>query len=267
MEEKNIKIVLSYDGTAYEGWQYQPGRSTIQGTIEEKLSLILCAPVKVIASGRTDAGVHALRQTAHFKTSSSLHPEAILKGLNGLLRDDILVKSARYVPLDFHARYSAISKLYEYQILNRPEPDIFRRAFRWHIRAALDVSAMVSCLKLIEGRHDFTSFRSSGSANVNAVRHILRAELRDRGDGLVAVGIEADGFLRHMVRNIVGTVVEAGLGKITPLDFEHILEGRDRRLAGINAPARGLFLVEVKYAPGWELPSVDNPEEPRDISS
>jgi len=265
MEEKNIKTVVSYDGTAYEGWQYQPGRSTIQGTIEEKLSLILCAPVKVIASGRTDAGVHALKQTAHFRTSSSLSPDAILKGLNSLLKDDIRVKSARYVHLDFHARYSAISKLYEFYILNRPEPDIFRRAFQWHIRAALDISAMASCLKLIEGRHDFTSFRSSGSANVNPVRNVLRAELTDRKDGLLAVAIEADGFLRHMVRNIVGTVVEAGLGKLTPLDFANILEGRDRKLAGPNAPARGLFLVEVRYAPGWELPSGDNPDS-RDIS-
>ncbi len=248
MEEKNIKIVLSYDGTAYEGWQYQPSRRTIQGTIEEKLSLILCSPVRLAASGRTDAGVHALNQCANFKTSSHLSPEVILRGLQGLLPRDIWVKSARYIALDFHARYSAISKLYEYRILNRLEPDIFHRDFQWHIRPKLDKSAMASCLQMIEGRHDFSSFRSSGSANLNPVRNIFNAELLEREGGRLAVKVEADGFLRHMVRNIVGTVVEAGLGKLMPEDFRKILDGRERTLAGPNAPPRGLFLVEVKYA-------------------
>ncbi|RJR18568.1 MAG: tRNA pseudouridine(38-40) synthase TruA [Desulfobacteraceae bacterium] len=247
MEQKNIKLILAYDGANYEGWQYQPGRPTIQGTIEERLSKILGEPIRIIASGRTDAGVHALNQVANFKCSTRLETLSIMRGLNSLLPRDILVKSVECVSADFHARYSARSKVYEYRILNRQEPDIFLRAFQWHIRNPLDRSVMADCLEIIRGIHDFSSFRSSGSGNINPVRNLLAAELIEKGDGKLILRFEADGFLRHMVRNIVGTLVEAAQGKLMPERFGEILEGRDRTLAGPNAPPHGLFLVEVKY--------------------
>ncbi|MBK5100730.1 MAG: tRNA pseudouridine(38-40) synthase TruA [Desulfobacteraceae bacterium] len=245
--DKNIRLILAYDGSHYHGWQRQKNRLTIQGIIEEKIQVMVGEPVTLIASGRTDAGVHAVNQVCNFITRSHISPESIKNGLNSLLSDDILVRDAQYVSIGFHARYDAKSKIYEYRILNRKEPDLFQRKYHWHIRGPLDTDEMAKCLTLLVGRYDFSSFRSSGSGNINPVRSLMRAELHVPEDGLLKVIVEADGFLRHMVRNIVGTVVEVGLGKISCGRFKEIFASKDRRLAGIKAPAQGLFIMHVKY--------------------
>lgn len=243
----NIKLVMAYDGTRYHGWQRQSREATVQGLVEEKIQMMLGERVTLNASGRTDAGVHAVNQVCNFKTRSRLTPEAIRKGLNSLLPDDIFLRSAEYVPLDFHARYSAKGKAYEYRILNREDPDLFLRQYVWHIQVPLDTEAMAECLAMIRGRHDFSAFKSSGSITLDPVRIVTRAALYGPENGLLRIVLEADGFLRHMVRNLVGTMVEVGMGKIGIEDFRGIFESRDRRLAGIKAPAQGLFLMEVHY--------------------
>lgn len=247
VDEKNIKLIIAYDGSRYHGWQQQKNEITIQEVIEEKISIMVVEPVKLIASGRTDAGVHAIGQVCNFKTRSNIRPETIKKGLNSILPKDILVKDADLVPLEFHARYSAKSKSYEYRILNRKDPDIFKQNYLWHVPIPLNTKEMAKCLSLLIGRHDFSSFKSSGSGNKNPLRSIIGAELYCPEDGAMRFVIKADGFLRHMVRNIVGTIVQAGLGKMDVDRFEFIFKSRDRRLAGINAPPQGLFLMEVQY--------------------
>ena len=247
MDEKNIKLILAYDGTHYHGWQRQRNEITIQEVIEERVQIMTGEPVNLISSGRTDAGVHALNQVCNFITQSTIPLKSIQKGLNSLLPDDIFVKDAEYVPGEFHSRYSSKSKTYEYRILNSETPDIFQRDFLWHIRPALDTKEMAACLSLLKGTHDFSCFRSAGSGNTDPVRSVLTAKINGHEYGVLRIVIEADGFLRHMVRNIVGTVVEAGLGKISPERFKEIIDLQDRQLAGVKAPPQGLFLVKVTY--------------------
>ncbi len=240
-------MVLAYDGGRYHGWQRQKRERTVQGVLEEHIQMMVGEPVKVIASGRTDAGVHAMGQVCHFLTRTGLTPRVIQRGLNALLPDDIWIKEAEYAAPDFHARYGVKGKTYEYRLLNRPEPDLFQRHYVWHIPMPLDREKMATALSFLKGRHDFSAFRSAGSGNLNPVRTMTRADLQDRREGLFCVVMAADGFLRHMVRNIVGTLVEVGLGKIGPARFEEVLGTRDRRLAGVKAPPQGLFLVRVDY--------------------
>lgn len=244
---KNIRLIMAYDGSRYHGWQRQSNAETIQEVVERKIKVMIGEPVKLIASGRTDAGVHALNQVCNFTMQSDIDPEKIKKGLNSLLPDDILIRAADYVPLEFHARYSVKSKVYEYRVLNKEDLDIFLRNYMWHVRNPLDSKVMAKCLSLLVGRKDFSSFKSSGSGNMDPVRLIMRAELHGPEDRLMRFVIEADGFLRHMVRNIVGSVVEVGLGRMSFDVFKEVLESRDRRAAGTKAPAQGLFLIEVKY--------------------
>ncbi len=246
-DPRKLRLRLAYDGTRYHGWQSQKNGITIQEVLEEKLGILTQEPIRVIGSGRTDAGVHALGQACHFETCSRLHPEAVRKGLNSLLPDDVLVRGAREVPSGFHARYDARSKVYEYRMLNRDEPDVFLRRHTWHVARPMDLDAVRRCLSLLRGEHDFTSFRSTGSGNRNPVRHMLRAEMHGTGDGVLRLVFEANGFLRHMVRNLVGTLVDAGAGKTSVEGFSRILEARDRREAGPKAPPQGLFLVSVRY--------------------
>jgi len=248
VDRRNIKLVLQYEGTIYHGWQRQKNARTIQAIVEERIQLLTREQVTVIASGRTDAGVHALHQVCHFFTHSDMDPESIRRGLNSLLPEDIFVRHAEQAPPDFHARYSVKSKTYEYRVLNREQPDVFLRHYAWHVARKLDRAGMEACVSLLRGRHDFTSFRSSGSENLNPVRQMIRSELHGSCDeGLVHFIFEADGFLRHMVRNIVGTVIEVGSGRIPPDGFLQILEAKDRKRAGIKAPPQGLFLTMVQY--------------------
>ncbi len=248
MERRNIKMVMEYDGTQYHGWQRQKNALTLQAIVEEKIQVLTREHVTVIASGRTDAGVHALHQVCHFITHTDMHPESIRKGLNSLLPEDIVVRQAERAPLDFHARYSVKSKTYEYRILNREQPDLFLRHYAWHVARKLDMAGMVACVSLLRGRHDFSSFKSTRSDNLNPVREMIRAELHGSPDkGLIRFLFEADGFLRHMVRNIVGTVVEVGSGRIASDEFLKIFEAKDRKRAGLKAPPQGLFLTMVRY--------------------
>ena len=203
--------------------------------------------VTLLASGRTDAGVHALNQVCNFSTHSSIAPEVLQRGLNSLLPADIFVRRAEYASLDFHSRFSARSKIYEYRLLNRREPDVFLRSYVWHVGTELRFAEMRDCVEWLKGEHDFTSFRSSGSGNTNPIRRMMRSELRDAEVGRILFIFEADGFLRHMVRNIVGTVVGVGRGRIDFREFRKIVEAKDRGQAGMKAPPQGLFLREVRY--------------------
>lgn len=246
-KEKNIRLILAYDGTRYHGWQRQKNVVTIQEVLEDKLRIILGETVTVIGSGRTDAGVHALRQVCNFKTVSDIVPESLRRGMNSLLRDGIYIHEAEYVPEDFHSRYSIKSKAYEYRIWNKQEENIFLRHFTWHVRKPLEINKISQCLSLLVGRHDFSSFKSSGSGNKDPVRDMTRADLVSNREGLVIFVFEADGFLRHMVRNIVGTVVDVGKGKTGVDEFAGIFYSLDRKKAGIKAPPQGLFLTMVNY--------------------
>jgi tRNA pseudouridine38-40 synthase len=248
VDRRNIRMVLAYDGTQYHGWQWQKNALTIQAILEDKIQVLTREQVRVIASGRTDTGVHALHQVCHFFTHSDMDPESIRKGLNSLLPEDILVRHAEQVPLDFHARYNVKTKTYEYRILNREQPDLFLRRYAWHVNRKLDMTRMEACVSLLRGRHDFSSFKSVRSDNLNPVREMIRAELQGpSAEGLITFFFEADGFLRHMVRNIVGTIVEVGSGRISPDEFLVILEAKDRKKAGVKAPPQGLFLTMVRY--------------------
>jgi tRNA pseudouridine38-40 synthase len=243
----NFKITIEYDGSAYHGWQRQSSERTIQGEIENALKTMTGNSVAVTGSGRTDAGVHALNQTANFRCAASLAPEVFLKGLNSLLPEDIVITSCKIVPEKFHARYDVKSKVYHYRILNRTLPAAISRQYAWHIRRKLNLSAMQEALRCIVDSHDFKAFEGSGSPRVSTVRCIINADFEKTENDYLVLKIEGDGFLKFMVRNIVGTLVDVGFDKITPHDFKQILISKDRNLAGITAPAHGLFLMEVKY--------------------
>ena len=244
---RNIKLLIEYDGTNYRGWQVQPKGLTIQGVLEEKLSLITGEAVHLIGSGRTDSGVHAFGQVANFKTKSKLDVHSIQKALNSLLPPDIVIQKAEEVEEGFHARKASKSKVYEYRILNRELRSPFHHEYAWHIPKKLDLEEMKKATQILVGEHDFSSFRSVGSPTRTAIRRVIRTEWKRGRDGLIRFEIEANGFLKQMVRALVGTLVEVGRGKIDPDEFQKILDSRDRKKAGPTAPAHGLFLKEVKY--------------------
>jgi len=245
---KNFKLIIEYDGTNYNGWQRQAAEPTVQAEIEKALSVMTRADITLLGAGRTDAGVHALGQVAHFRCETRLEPEAILKGLNSLLPLDIAIGDCRLVSENFHARFAAQSKIYRYRILNRAARAAVGRNYSWFIHRPLDVRAMQEATHFIIGRHDFKAFESTGSPRAHTVRHVLAAEWNEeREQGLLTFQIEADGFLRCMVRNIVGTLVATGLGRVKPADVAAILASRDRRRASATAPPQGLFMVAVKY--------------------
>ena len=246
-EEKNIKLGITYDGTDYYGWQRQMDKPTIQGTIEEKIEVMVGKPVSLIGSGRTDAGVHAIHQVANFRVSSAITPAVFLNALNSLLPDSIIIKEADYVPLDFHARYNAKSKIYEYRIYNEKLQSPFLRHYAWHISRLLDLEAIEECLEIIKGAHDFSSFSSVGDGNIDPVRNIIQAKVTIQKDSFLSFNFEANGFLRHMVRNIMGTIAKVGLGEISIARFIEILESKDRQKAGAMAPPGGLYLKDVRY--------------------
>ncbi len=244
---RNIKLLIEYDGTNYQGWQVQPKGPTIQGILEEKLGLLTGQPVQLLGSGRTDSGVHALGQVAHFKTESRMDIRTIQRALNSLLPHDIVVRKAEEVGEGFHARKHSRSKIYEYRILNRNLRSAFHRGFVWHIPQKLDLTEMKKATQSLIGEHDFSAFRTVGSPTRTTVRRVTRAEWRRGRDGFIRFEIEANGFLKQMVRSIVGTLVEIGKGRLKAADLRKILNSRDRKEAGPTAPAEGLFLKEVKY--------------------
>jgi tRNA pseudouridine38-40 synthase len=244
---RNIKLLIEYDGTNYQGWQVQPRGPTIQGTLEEKLRLLTGEPIRLIGSGRTDSGVHALGQVAHFKTQSQMDVRSIQRALNSLLPHDVVIQKIEEVQEGFHARRHSKSKIYEYRILNRSLRSPFHHGYVWHIPQRLDFKEMGKATRWLIGEHDFSSFRSVGSPTRTAVRRVIRAEWKRGREGLMRFEIEANGFLKQMVRALVGTLVEVGKGKISTVEFQKILDSKDRRKGGPTAPAQGLFLKEVKY--------------------
>lgn len=244
---RNLKMAVEYDGTAYHGWQRQNGQRSVQQLLEDIIGRITQERVTVIGSGRTDAGVHALNQSAHFKTESRIDARSLLLGINSLLPQDIAVKELKDTDELFHARYDVKSKIYMYQIYNAPVRSALYRNYAWHVRSPLEVSKMAAGLSLLKGLHDFSSFCGKKEIDINCVRTIKEASIEIKNPDLLRIRLEADGFLRYMVRNIVGTLVEVGRGKRSPGELLDILHCKERNSAGITAPPQGLFLVEVFY--------------------
>jgi len=244
---RNVKLLIEYDGANYLGWQVQAKGLTVQGMIEDKLAILTGETIHLIGSGRTDAGAHALGQVANFKTRSQMEVHTFQKALNSLLPSDIVIKEVEEAGEDFNARKSAKSKVYEYRILNRPTRSVFHREYAWHIPQRLKLQEMRIATQILIGEHDFSSFRSVGTPTKTAIRKVIRAEWKRDKEGSLRFEIEANGFLKQMVRAIVGTLVELGRGKIGVDEFRQILDSKDRSLAGPTAPAHGLFLKEVEY--------------------
>jgi len=244
---RNFKMIVEYDGTAYCGWQRQENGLSIQQALEEAIELITGEKVSVIGSGRTDAGVHALNQVAHFKSNSTLPLDNIYRGLNSVLPDDIVIKEMKEVPEDFHALRDVKSKIYVYKICNQRLRPALGRNYFWHVRYPLNMEFMREATKYIIGTHDFSSFCAANTQVKDRVRTILDIDIRKNEEGIIEVDVVAHGFLKYMVRNIVGTLVEIGRGKWEPEEMKRILESKDRKIAGATAPAYALFLKEVKY--------------------
>jgi tRNA pseudouridine38-40 synthase len=245
---RHVKLTVAYDGTAYVGWQVQPNGTTIQGTVENVLAQILQEPVRVRAAGRTDAGVHAREQVVDFADAGVRDLETIVHGGNALLPPDIRILSASVVPETFDAMRHATEKAYRYFLYLSPVDSPFLSRYAWHIEAPLNLDAIRQGLLHLVGEHDFTSFRGQGCNARSPVRTIFRAEVAPHDvPGLFSIDVAGAGFLRHMVRNIVGTVVNAGKGKHSADHVVEILQARDRSAAGVNAPPHGLFLWRVSY--------------------
>lgn len=241
-----VKLTLEYDGTRYVGWQVQPNGPSIQAEVERALATLRGAPLRVVAAGRTDAGVHARGQVASFPEPRPLPLPAYVKGMNALLPADVAVRAARLEPDGFDARRSARGKRYRYRIVNGPTRAPLSRLHAWQVFRPLDAAAMRAAAAPLLGRHDFAAFQAADCEAAHAVREVRRVEVLGDGDEL-AVVIEATAFVKHMVRNIVGTLVEVGLGKRAPASLPSLIEGRDRTKAGRTAPPQGLCLEEVFY--------------------
>lgn len=265
---RNIKLLIEYQGANYAGWQIQQNLPTVQGAIQEKIKIITGEDIKLTASSRTDAGVHALGQVANFQTQSRIPPHSIQMGLNALLPHDIVIKHTTDVSPDFDSRKDAKAKTYRYLILNRPYPSAIYRNFSWHVFRKLDIDAMKKAAGCLIGKKDFTSFRAAECDAPHSVREILSFSIDtnppfsyfmendaeklpnfDKGwpVGLLQFEVKGTAFLRHMVRIMAGTLVAVGKGKIPVDQFQAVIDAKDRRLAGMTAPPHGLFLKEVEY--------------------
>jgi tRNA pseudouridine38-40 synthase len=243
---RTIKLVVSYDGTDYVGWQRQETGISIQGCLEEALSTIDGRAVTLHGAGRTDSGVHALGQAASAQVETPLSDRKLERALNAHLPDTIRVVGIATMPDDFHARFSARGKTYEYRIWNGPVVPPFLRLYTWHRSVPLDVALMQQAADATLGAHDFAAFRSAQTVNHSTVREVSRAAWRREGD-LLVFEIAGNGFLRYMVRSVVGTLVEIGWRRRPPGDIARLLIQPDRSAAGRTAPPRGLFLMKVEY--------------------
>ena len=244
---RNIRLTVAYDGTNYHGFQRQrPPVVAVQNVLEAKLQTVFGDSIELAASGRTDAGVHAYGQVVNFFTDGRIPVERVPLAVNSLLPDDIVVLEAAEADFDFSARHSAKSKTYIYRIQRGSFPNPFTRNYAWYVGRPLDIHAMREALAMVLGTHDFTSFRASGGAPMSPVRTMYRAEIGEKGD-LLEITIHGNGFLYHMVRNMVGTLVNVGLGRISVAGFREILEARDRKKASPTAPPQGLYLFSVEY--------------------
>ncbi|HEX6974711.1 MAG TPA: tRNA pseudouridine(38-40) synthase TruA [Vicinamibacterales bacterium] len=246
---RTLKLTLQYDGTEYVGWQRQGIGRSIQGLLEEALQRFEGSPVTVHGAGRTDAGVHALGQVASVSLAATIDTPTLTRALNAVLPPDVRVLDVAEETPSFHARFSAVGKVYEYRIVNAPLVSPFVHRYAWHVIPPLDLDAMREGSEMLIGAHDFAAFQGSGSAVQTTERVIRDIEWEDGGgyDLPLVMRIRGDGFLRHMVRNIVGTLVEVGLGRWTPTRVAAIRASLDRSQAGPTAPPQGLFLVRVLY--------------------
>ena len=244
---RNIKLVIEYDGKDYNGWQKQPNKLNIQGEIERAIESITGEEkIDLIASGRTDAGVHAFGQIANFKTNTKIPVEKLPIAINSKLKKSVIIKSAQEVDERFHSRYNCKQKTYRYVINNSTQGSAIYRNLEYHFPIKLNVESMKKAIKYFEGEHDFKGFKSSGTSGKNSVRTIYKAELKQDGEHIY-IELTGNGFLYNMVRIIAGTLLDVGLGKIKPEDIQYIIESGDRTKAGKTLPAQGLFLLEVKY--------------------
>lgn len=243
---KALRLTLAYDGTDFHGWQLQPGLPTVQGLLVEACERVLGAPVKVVGASRTDAGVHALRQVASLVTASPMEPLALGRALNALLPRAIRIVAAREAGAGFNARRSAWGKRYAYVIDRGAWADPFLRRYAWHVPFGLDPAAMAAALRLVRGKHDFSAFCAAAGRGRTPVCTVRSARLVSRGRRLFVL-ISADSFLHHMVRNLVGSLVEIGRGAQQPTWLNELLTGRDRSRAGPTAPPQGLVLLGVTY--------------------
>ncbi len=254
---KRYKITISYDGTKYSGWQIQPNATTIQQLIENALEILLKERTPLTGSGRTDAGVHAVAQIAHFDAPKELILPPFLRSLNGILPNDIRIKEIELAADNFHARYSAKKKTYHYVLSCKPVQDPFQRLYSHHISHKIDLDLLKEASQLFVGRHNFTSFANEpckGSVAKNPFRTINHINMIEESCGVVRLEFEGEGFLYKMVRNIVGTLLDIASGKKSINDIPDIFAKQDRRLAGRAAPALGLFLVSVEYPNDQDSP-------------
>ncbi|AZR74750.1 tRNA pseudouridine(38,39,40) synthase TruA [Anoxybacter fermentans] len=242
-----FKAILEYDGTNYNGWQRQINTSmTIQEKIEDALTVITKKHISVVAASRTDAGVHAYGQVIGFKLENNIPTERIPIAVNSLLPKDIRMKDIEEVDPDFHPRFHAKGKIYQYLIETGPIQSVFRRNYAYHVPQNLNLEGMQKAAQYLIGKHDFSSFRASGCSAKSPVRNLKRIEIFQEKD-LLRLEFEGEGFLYNMVRILTGTLIYVGLGKFTPYKVKEILEARDRTLAGPTAPAHGLYLMKVFY--------------------
>ena len=254
---RNICLLVAYDGTDYHGFQRQtPPVVAVQNVLEEALSRVFGDAVELAAAGRTDAGVHAAGQVVNFFTDGTIPVERVPRAVNSLLPSDIVVRRAFEADRDFSALHSAREKTYCYRILTGETPNPFCCRYAWHIRQPLDTTAMEMAMTDLLGTHDFSSFRAAGGAPISPIRTMTRAELLYDGRNIVFT-FAADGFLYHMVRNIVGTLADVGRGVYSPEDFAAIFSAKDRQQASATAPAAGLCLDRVDYDAPWYVPEKD----------
>ena len=244
---RNIKLTIEYDGKEFNGWQKQPNRLNIQGTIEQAIKNITGEEVDLTASGRTDAGVHAFGQVANFKTNSNLPIDKISIALNSNLKKAIRILKAEEVDERFHSRLTCKKKTYRYVINNSEFSSAIYRNLETHIPQKLNTEKMQEAVKYFEGEHDFKSFKSSGTSSKSSVRVIYKGEVIKQPNNRIFIELTGNGFLYNMVRIIAGTLVEVGLEKIEPKEITNIIEAQDRTLAGKTLPPNGLYLLNVEY--------------------
>jgi tRNA pseudouridine38-40 synthase len=250
-----IALGLEYDGRGFHGWQSQPDVPNVQDALQEALSQIACHPVSVLTAGRTDTGVHALEQVVHFDTTARRQMMAWVRGANALLPSGIAVRWAHPVPDEFHARFSATGRCYRYLLLNRPvRPGVQAGKVGW-FHAPLDVVSMQDAARSLLGTHDFSAFRAAECQAKTPVKTLRRLDIHREGE-LVVFDLEADAFLHHMVRNIVGCLVYVGKGKHAPTWMQEVLEGRQRARAAPTFAPDGLYLRRILYEGHWELPQL-----------
>ena len=244
---RNIKLTIEYDGSGFNGWQKQPNKLNIQGTIEKAIERITGEEVDLQASGRTDRGVNAIAQVANFKTNSQLPIEKFPIAINSNIKSSIRIKGAEEVDEKFHSRLSCKKKTYRYVINNSKYGSAIYRNLETHIPVKLDVEKMKEAVKYFEGEHDFKAFKASGTSSKSSIRTIYKAEVIERPDERIWIELTGNGFLYNMVRIISGTLVDVGLGKIKPEEIKDIINSKDRQKAGKTLAPQGLFLLNVKY--------------------